>query len=116
MDYTQPGQPERFDASHHRLYRRLLGSDGRIDHRAWVHAAAVGEHVGTCRNCGSYLVADPPVTVRAITWYTAVCVNRPCGHIVAAPNGEIVRRSSRTSERPPTYRNTDTGGRSWPTS
>lgn len=87
------------------LYRRFTvynGSDGGalINTRLWNEAAENGEYVGTCRFCGHDLLPKPTETVGQLLWYTADCVNFQCGRSIAAPRGEMLRRSARHSEMP----------------
>lgn len=90
-----------FNPAEHGLYRRLRNDDGSINTVAWNRAAECGEHVGTCRHCGSYLLADPTHQNAGITWYGGRCTNLGgCGRDFAAPNGEVLRRSARHSEMP----------------
>lgn len=91
---------EQFDPTKHGIYRRLLADDGELDSRAWNRAAEGGEHVGTCRGCGSYLLARPTHQAGPITWYTAVCAPPGCGKEIAAPGARYLRRSSRRSQMP----------------
>lgn len=107
-----------FDPTKHGLWDRYVtaGQDGEawIDHAAWMRACATGEFVGTCRQCGDYLVPVRPEDVTATrTDYEARC-RRPvevvtrdgvrtvegCGAVMTAARGLVFRRSSRTHERP----------------
>lgn len=100
MDPTKPATTF-FDANRYRLFSRFVVQDKdgvRIETRAWNRAVELGELVGECRQCGSKLKPLPTEAIRHITWYTARCVG--CGHEVAAPNGLLVRRSSRHNEQP----------------
>lgn len=80
------------------LYPRFLNADGTIVTWAWNRAAELGEHLGTCRDCGGYLKADPTTQSGRINWYSGYCTN--CNKQLAAPNGEYLRRSSRWGQMP----------------
>lgn len=102
-----------FDPLDHGLYRHLVDSDGVIVHGAWLRACAAGEFVGTCRQCGDYLIPARPdeVTSQRID-YEAACRRRQtitvvdgvrrldgCGWRLIAAGGRTFTRSSRRSER-----------------
>jgi len=89
-----------FDPFEHGVYRRLRDSAGYLNSIAWNRAVEAGEHVGTCRACGDYLLGEPTYLNAKTTWYTARCTNGMCGHFIAAPNAQLLRRSSRHSEMP----------------
>ena len=91
---------EQFDPTKHGLYRRFLNDDGDLRSTTWNAAVEGGEHVGTCRRCGFYLLGRPTHQAGPIVWYGAYCTNPGCGWEMAAPNGEILRRSSRHNEMP----------------
>lgn len=85
------------------IYGRFWTSRGgtggaMLDYGQWIHAIETGQEVGTCRFCGHEIWPNAPYQAGAITWYEAEC--RFCGRIVASPNQEILRRSSRHSEMP----------------
>jgi hypothetical protein len=88
-----------FDPTQHGIYRRLLADDG-LHHSAWNRAVELGEHVGTCRWCGGYLLGDPTHQAGQITWLGGHCTNPQCGREFATPNGAALRRSSRHDEMP----------------
>lgn len=94
---------EQFDPSKHGLYRRFLKDDGSLNTPSWNRAADGGEHVGTCRECGFYLLGSPTQQDGRITWYSAYCTNPACGKETAAPNAEYLRRTSRHSHMPEGY-------------
>lgn len=91
-----------FDHTQHGLYQRFLTDDGSIHTRGWNYAVETGGHVGTCRSCGGYLKPAPTHQAGQITWYTAECLG--CGGVIAAPNGQFLRRSGRYSEMPKDFR------------
>lgn len=93
----------KFDPFEHGIYRRLRDSAGYLNSVAWNHAVQAGEHVGTCRHCGDYLLGEPTERLEKVTWYTARCTNQACARIVAAPNANVLRRSSRHGEMPDGY-------------
>lgn len=93
----------RFDPHSQGIYRRfLVDEDGvrRLHSQLWNGAVGSGEFVGTCPACGAYLVADPTHQTGRITWYSAHCTNPACRHEFTAPNGLVLRRSSRHGEMP----------------
>lgn len=94
-----PG-PQYFDPTQHGIYRRLRNDNGTINTTAWNRAVEGGEHVGSCRHCGGYLLGDPTHQSGQITWYGGHCTNLQCGRDFGAPNGEALRRSGRHSEMP----------------
>lgn len=117
MDSTQSHDADtaarmhgKFDALQHGLYQtfRVYGvsieGGALLNGRAW-NAAVEGNWrgdeftpVGDCRVCGHDMRPLPTTQVGSVTWYEAECVN--CHGIIASPNGEILRRSSRHSEMP----------------
>jgi hypothetical protein len=103
----------KFDALEHGLYREFrtygeaIGGGALINTRAWnrqaEHQLGAGDYkrpVGDCRVCGNDMFALPTEQAGVITWYTAQCSNKQCDHIIASPNGEMLRRSGRWSEQP----------------
>ena len=93
-----------FDPREHGIYKSFLDQDGTITTTAWNRAVEGGEHVGTCRECGFYMLARPTTQQGRITWYWAYCTNAAgCGKEIGAPNGEALRRSSRHDEMPDGY-------------
>lgn len=70
----------------------------------WRRAVNGKEIVGSCRQggCGGFLKAvdtqQSGSEASRIDWYGAECLN--CGHEVTAPNGRVLRRSSRLGEMP----------------
>jgi len=97
-----PGLPEpRFDPRRHRLYRRFVDGAGQIEHGQWLRAIAEGQHVGTCRRCGDYLIPQPHVDVTSTrTDYQADCRDRDgCGFVCAMPGGRYLAGSTRENER-----------------
>lgn len=101
MDPTKPPAGF-FDANRYRLFARFVqrDKDGSIslDTRAWNYAVERGELVGECRKCGYKLKPLPTEMVHGTAWYVARCVN--CHYEIAAPNGLLLRRSSRHNEQP----------------
>jgi hypothetical protein len=88
-----------FSALQHGLYKRMVDDAGRIIHTAWMRACAEQMFVGTCRNCGAYLLARPPEQVNdKRTDYEATCMR--CGRVILAPCGVVFRRSAIRAERP----------------
>lgn len=109
MDSTHSGGrpiPARFDALNFGLYGRYMvpshgmGGGAMINTREWNLAVQSGEMVGDCRFCGNNMRPWPTEIAGQITWYTAQCVFSQCGRVIAAPNGEMLRRSSRHDEMP----------------
>ncbi len=92
-----------FDVFAHGIYRSFKSGADAIASTTWNRAAGSGEHVGTCRWCGDYLLAEPTHKTEKITWYSARCTNSACLRIIAAPNGAILRRSGRHEEMPSGY-------------
>jgi len=104
----------KFDALDHGLYREFrsygdhIGGGALLNTRAWNRQAErghdpLGGHrrpVADCRHCGADMFALPTEVAGRITWYSAQCSNPPCSAIIASPNGEVLRRSSRHSEMP----------------
>lgn len=96
------------------IWRRLVGGAGQIDHAAWMRACAEGSFVGTCRQCGDYLIPERPRDITdGRTDYEARCRNEHhaqgrgatrtvtgCGWTTTAPGGRIQRRSNLASARP----------------
>lgn len=76
------------DVQHGGLYSAMTHA-GFIRDDRWKRAAGTGEVIGTCRECGGYLVPDdPPVVETApVQWFTARCLD--CQHEVAAPGGRV---------------------------
>lgn len=102
VDSTKPAATV-FDALKYGLWRRFIAGQGSVggallNTRAWNAAAETGDLVGDCRVCGHHLRALPTVRVGRVDWYSAECIN--CRHEFAAPNGEILLRSSRHAEQP----------------
>lgn len=89
------------DPLDHGVFKRLLNDDGTIHTRGWNYAVENRQHVGTCRWCGGYLKPAPTTVAGQITWYSADCIS--CGGVIAAPNGEFLRRSARHDEMPKGY-------------
>jgi hypothetical protein len=90
---------------HFRVYGVSIEGGALLNSRAWNAAVEASwdpdstfQPVGSCRRCGHDMRPLPTEQVGTITWYTAECVF--CGGIIASPNGEILRRSSRHSEMP----------------
>lgn len=82
------------------LWRKLLDTDGNIDHHAWLRAHASGEFVGNCRSCGDYLVPIQPTEISGRFDYSAYCrQTESCRYELNAPGGRVLRRSARLSER-----------------
>lgn len=83
---------------------RFVDNQGIIVSSAWNRAVEAKDLVGTCRQprgksiCDGHLVADPTITVGRIHWYEAHCL--VCQHVVSAPNGKTLPRSSRRDEMP----------------
>lgn len=80
------------------LHWRVVMDGDHIDPRAWSHM------VGSCRACEKgHLIAQTQHNrgPKDVTWFEAKCSN--CGHEVAAPQGKILRESSRHSEMPPGF-------------
>jgi len=90
----------KFDPFEHGIYRRFLDSAGYLNSVSWNRAVSGGEHVGTCRNCGDRMLGLPTEIEVKITWYTARCTNGQCERVIAAPNANVLRRSSRHGEMP----------------
>lgn len=70
----------------------------------WHRAVAAKEIVGSCRRpgCGGFLTPIPTMhsggEADGIDWYGAEC--NTCGTETTAPNGRVLRRSSRQGEMP----------------
>jgi hypothetical protein len=64
---------------------------GRIRQEKWRSAAATGEVIGTCRDCGGWMIPDDPTynDEAPLVWFTARCLD--CGHEVASPEGRLSR-------------------------
>jgi len=79
---------------------RHVAVNGALNVAKLTNAEAAGEVVGVCRVCGGHLVVDnpPPDGQVAIVWYVMRCLG--CGHEIASPNGRLLIRSARASERP----------------
>lgn len=106
------GRAQAFDPLEHGLYRRFL-NDARcncgdkanpghshIEHGQWLRAIAEGAHVGTCRQCGDYLIPQRPEQIsQTRTDYEASCRNEECRWVCNAPSGRYLRGSSRLHER-----------------
>lgn len=82
------------------LWRSVTQADGSINPGAWTKAEENGEVVGVCRPCGGFLVVAvyPYRDDDALTWRIARCL--ACGHECASPNGRVLRKSGRASQRP----------------
>ena len=93
----------KFDPFEHGVYRRFIDSGGYLNTIAWNRAAENGEHVGTCRMCGYYMLAEPTHQAGRMYWYGAYCTNHRCGRTIASPQAEVLRRSSRHGEMPEGY-------------
>lgn len=101
------------NALDHGLWGRFVDADGLIIDAAWMRACAAGEFVGTCRQCGDYLLPVRPADVNANRRdYEAHCrrgaqihvvdgvrVTEGCGWTCDAPGGRVFGRSSRQLER-----------------
>ncbi len=88
-------RPRRFDGRQCGLWQSVVAG-GEIKRDAWRNAAASGEIVGTCRNCGGYVVPDDPSEYNDIPlqWYVARCLE--CGGEVAAPGGRVGRNRGKS--------------------
>lgn len=109
MDSTPVPARTTFDPVNLGIYLRFivkggdLGGGAVINTRLWNHATASGEAVGDCRRCGHPMQALATHQAGQITWYGARCANSPCGAEIAAPNAEMLIRSSRVSEQPHSF-------------
>lgn len=85
------------------------GDETLVPKMRWNELAGIAAIVGSCRECALHgrhgdLVALAPSAHDhmgedgEVTWYEARC--RACGKEVAAPNGRVMRRSSRHTETP----------------
>lgn len=75
--------------------------NGQVDHAAWLRARAEGQFVGTCRQCGDYLVPDAPHDHAGRTDYTARCRRGDaCRYELTAPGGRVLRHSGLKSAQP----------------
>lgn len=79
------------------LYDRYVDADHTVNHAAWLRAHAAGDSVGTCRIDGGPLQPLQPYEQHGKHWYEAECAS--CHHTYLAPRGQVLRRSSRKSER-----------------
>lgn len=82
------------------ITHRLVDTQDFIHSVEWNRLAERGGIVGNCRQpkCGGLLKALPTHEDGKRTWYGAECLN--CGHEIAAPDGKVLRRSSRRNEMP----------------
>lgn len=88
------------DAHDAGLYRALV-TDGHINHPAWLRAHAEHRFVGTCRQCGDYLIPDQPHEhPGGRIDYTAACRNESCRWEMSAPGGRVMRHSTKLSDQP----------------
>jgi hypothetical protein len=76
------------------LYTAMTYS-GFVRADRWKHATATGEVIGTCRECGGYLIPDDVgwTELSPMQWFTASCLD--CGHEVAAPGGRVLKHRER---------------------
>lgn len=95
--------PQPFDPHKHGIFQRFLSDvDGVrvLDTRAWNTAVETGQHVGTCTVDGGYLLGLPTYQMGQTTWYGTRCTNDTCRHETAAPNAQVLRRSTRHGDMP----------------
>lgn len=98
------GRANAFDPLRHGLYQRFVDGSGHVDHGKWLRAIAEGAHVGTCRRCGDYLIAQRPQQIsQTRTDYEAQCRNDACRWVCSAPGGRYFARTSRLHERTTHY-------------
>lgn len=103
-----------FNPEDHHLWARYIAADGlHIDTGQWNRARAEQTFVGTCRECGGYLVPEPtdvfPPSPDDVCseWLAARCVT--CEHEWVSPDGKVLQRSARHSRMPRTFLRTRSG-------
>lgn len=76
------------------LYAEMIHG-GMIRQDRWEQAKATGEVIGSCRECGGFLVPDDFgwEDESPILWFTARCIE--CGKEVAAPGGRTLKHRER---------------------
>jgi hypothetical protein len=104
LSTTKTEAPRRtFNPLEHGIYRRFVDEGGRIKDAVWRNARGVGEAIGTCRNCGSDIVAGAVDEVNeGRTDYRGGCLT--CGREFCAPGGKTLTRSGIARERPSGHR------------